>query len=102
MNFCLVILLNYQEQNFQFNQDKMNFSTPRNILGSICSTKTAYGIQSNAAGSAPSISSKLKPFSGYLRNNDEAIGFEDIFNDMSQRELMGELHLMMEYKLDFL
>ena len=53
-------------------------------------------------GSAASISSKLKSFNGYLRNNDEAIGFEDIFNDISQRELMGELHFMMEYKFDFL
>uniref|UniRef100_A0A8C2RU29 Uncharacterized protein n=1 Tax=Capra hircus TaxID=9925 RepID=A0A8C2RU29_CAPHI len=81
----------------------MNFSTPRNIWGLFAPLKLHMEFKAiNAAGSAPSISSKLKPFSGYLRNNDEAIGFENIFNDISQRELMGKLPLMMEYKLDFL
>ncbi|KAK2507497.1 hypothetical protein MC885_001666 [Smutsia gigantea] len=34
-----------------------------------------------------------------LRGNDETVGFEDILNDPSQSELMGEPHLMVEYKL---
>ncbi|XP_027671467.2 proteasome maturation protein isoform X2 [Falco biarmicus] len=34
-----------------------------------------------------------------LRGNDESIGFEDILNDPSQSEVMGEPHMMMEYKL---
>ncbi|XP_070265504.1 proteasome maturation protein isoform X2 [Myotis yumanensis] len=37
-----------------------------------------------------------------LRGNDETIGFEDILNDPSQSELMGEPHLMVEYKLGLL
>ena len=37
-----------------------------------------------------------------LRGNDETIGFEDILNDLSQSELMGEPHLMVEYKLGLL
>ncbi|TEA41086.1 hypothetical protein DBR06_SOUSAS530910001, partial [Sousa chinensis] len=36
------------------------------------------------------------------RGNDETIGFEDILNDPSQSELMGEPHLMVEYKLGLL
>ena len=37
-----------------------------------------------------------------LRGNDETVGFEDILNDPSQSELMGEPHLMVEYKLGLL
>ncbi|CAO2630764.1 Proteasome maturation protein [Lemmus lemmus] len=37
-----------------------------------------------------------------LRGNDETIGFEDILNDPSQSELMGEPHLMVEHKLGLL
>ncbi|MBZ3877121.1 Proteasome maturation protein [Sciurus carolinensis] len=37
-----------------------------------------------------------------LRGNDETIGFEDILNDLSQSELMGKPHLMVEYKLSLL
>ena len=37
-----------------------------------------------------------------LRDNDETIGFEDIFNDLSQSELMGDPYLMVEYKLGLL
>uniref|UniRef100_A0A4X1UJD1 Uncharacterized protein n=1 Tax=Sus scrofa TaxID=9823 RepID=A0A4X1UJD1_PIG len=37
-----------------------------------------------------------------LQGNDKTIGFEDIFNDLSQCELMGEPHLMVEYKLGLL
>uniref|UniRef100_A0ABI7XSW8 Uncharacterized protein n=2 Tax=Felinae TaxID=338152 RepID=A0ABI7XSW8_FELCA len=37
-----------------------------------------------------------------LRSNDETNGFEDILNDLSQSKLMGELHLMVKYKLGLL
>nr|XP_054510999.1 proteasome maturation protein isoform X3 [Agelaius phoeniceus] len=37
-----------------------------------------------------------------LRGNDECIGFEDILNDPSQSEVMGEPHMMMEHKLGLL
>lgn len=39
---------------------------------------------------------------GILRGNDETVGLEDIFNDTSHSELMGELHLTVEYKLSLL
>nr|XP_058900567.1 proteasome maturation protein-like [Kogia breviceps] len=37
-----------------------------------------------------------------MRGNDETTGFEGILNDPSQSELMGEPHLMVEYKLGLL
>lgn len=36
-----------------------------------------------------------------LKGNDGTTGFEDIF-DLSQSKLMGEAHLMVEYKLSLL
>ena len=39
---------------------------------------------------------------GILRGNDKTIGFDDILNDPSRSELMGEPHLMVEYKLGLL
>lgn len=37
-----------------------------------------------------------------LRAHDETIGFEDTLNDLSKSELMGEPHLMVDYKLGLL
>uniref|UniRef100_A0A8C6WN20 Proteasome maturation protein n=1 Tax=Neogobius melanostomus TaxID=47308 RepID=A0A8C6WN20_9GOBI len=37
-----------------------------------------------------------------LRGSDDTIGFEDILNDPAQSEMMGEPHLMVEYKLGLL
>ena len=80
MNFCLVILLNYQEQNFQFNQDKMNFSTPSNIWGLFAPLKLHMEFKAmQQVLHLPFLPSSNLSLD-ILRGNDETIGFEDILN----------------------
>nr|XP_021533935.1 proteasome maturation protein [Neomonachus schauinslandi] len=87
---------------FQLNQDKMNFSTLRNIQGLFAPLKLQMEFkavqQVQRLPFLPSSNLSLD----ILRGNDETIGFEDILNDPSQSELMGEPHLMVEYKLGLL
>uniref|UniRef100_A0A8C4VI87 Proteasome maturation protein n=1 Tax=Gopherus evgoodei TaxID=1825980 RepID=A0A8C4VI87_9SAUR len=80
--------LELSEKNFQLNQDKMNLSTLRNIQG-LHIQRLPFLHSSNIALDT-------------LRGNDECIGFEDILNDPSQSEVMGEPHVMVEYKLGLL
>merc|ERR1712035_232320 len=75
--------LEMSEKNYQLNKDKMNFSTLRNIQ------RLPFLQSSNLALDT-------------LRGNDEAIGFEDILNDPAQSEMMGEPHMMVEYKMGLL
>ncbi|KAF6276062.1 hypothetical protein mRhiFer1_009418 [Rhinolophus ferrumequinum] len=78
--------LELSEKNFQLNQDKMNFSTLRNIQGLFAPLKLQMEFKAvqqhivlqvgeggggtrfsdEETGSASSISSKLKPFTGYF------------------------------------
>ena len=94
--------LELSEKNYQLNQDKMNFSTLRNIQGLFVPLKLQMefeaGQQVQRLPFLPSSNLSLDT----LRGNNETIGFEDILNDPSQSELIGELHLMVEYKLGLL
>ncbi|XP_004416673.1 PREDICTED: proteasome maturation protein-like [Odobenus rosmarus divergens] len=94
--------LELSEKNFQLNQEKMIFSTLRNIQGLFAPLKLQMEFkavqQVQRLPFLPSSNLSLD----ILRGNDETIGFEDILNDPSQSELMGEPHLMVEYKLGLL
>ncbi|XP_055965851.1 proteasome maturation protein [Sorex fumeus] len=94
--------LELSEKNFQLNQDKMNFSTLRNIQGLFAPLKLQMEFkavqQVQRLPFLPSSNLSLD----ILRGSDETIGFEDILNDPSQSELMGEPHLMVEHKLGLL
>ncbi|XP_037663203.1 proteasome maturation protein-like [Choloepus didactylus] len=94
--------LELSEKNFQLNQDKMNFSTLRNIQGLFAPLKLQMEFkavqQAQRLPFLPSSNFSLD----ILRGNDETIGFEDILNDPSQSEVMGEPHLMVEHKLGLL
>ncbi|KAM6181904.1 proteasome maturation protein [Erethizon dorsatum] len=94
--------LELSEKNFQLNQDKMNFSTLRNIQGLFAPLKLQMEFKAvQQVQRLPFLSSSNLSLD-ILRGNDETIGFEDILNDPSQSELMGEPHLMVEYKLGLL
>ena len=73
MNFCPVILLNYQKKNYQLNQDKMNFSTLRNIQALFAplklQTEFKAGQQVKPLPFPPSSTLSLD----ILRGNDETI-----------------------------
>ena len=59
--------LELSEKNYQLNQDNMNFSTLRNIQGLFAQLKLQMEFKAvSAAGSASSICSKIKPFTGYF------------------------------------
>ncbi|KAM9775238.1 proteasome maturation protein [Syngnathus typhle] len=91
--------LELSERNFQLNQDKMNFSTLRNIQGLHGPLKLQMEYraarQIQRLPFLPSSNLALDT----LRGTDESIGFEDILNDPTQSEMMGEPHMMMECKL---
>ncbi|XP_006165884.2 proteasome maturation protein [Tupaia chinensis] len=94
--------LELSEKNFQLNQDKMNFSTLRNIQGLFAPLKLQMEFKAvQQVQRLPFLSSSNLSLD-ILRGNDETIGFEDILNDPSQSELMGEPHVMVEYKLGLL
>ncbi|NP_001084753.1 proteasome maturation protein S homeolog [Xenopus laevis] len=94
--------LELSEKNFQINQEKVNFSTVRNIQGLHAPLK--LHMEFKAVKQVQRL--PFLPISNIaldtLRGTDECISFEDILNDPSQSELMGEPHLMMEYKLGLL
>ncbi|KAM4702458.1 proteasome maturation protein [Discoglossus pictus] len=94
--------LELSEKNFQINQEKVSFSTLRNIQGLHAPLKLQ--MESKAAKQIQRLpflqSSNLALDT--LRGNDDTIGFEDILNDPSHSEMMGEPHLMMEYNLGLL
>ncbi|XP_038673756.1 proteasome maturation protein [Scyliorhinus canicula] len=91
--------LEVMENNFQLNQNKMNFATLRNIQGLHAPLKLQMEYKSvKQAQRLPFLISSNIALET-LQGNDECIGFEDILNDPAQSEVMGEPHLMMEYKL---
>ncbi|KAK2827055.1 hypothetical protein Q7C36_017981 [Tachysurus vachellii] len=91
--------LEISEKNFHLNQEKMNFSTLRNIQGLHAPLKLQMEYraakQIQRLPFLPSSNLALDT----LRGVDETVGFEDILNDPTQCELMGEPHIMTEYKL---
>uniref|UniRef100_A0A8B9RPC0 Proteasome maturation protein n=1 Tax=Accipiter nisus TaxID=211598 RepID=A0A8B9RPC0_9AVES len=94
--------LELAEKNFQLNQDKTNFATLRNIQGLHAPLKLQMEFRAvKQAQRLPFLHSSNIALDT-LRGNDECIGFEDILNDPSQSEVMGEPHMMMEYKLGLL
>uniref|UniRef100_A0A4W4GVU5 Proteasome maturation protein n=1 Tax=Electrophorus electricus TaxID=8005 RepID=A0A4W4GVU5_ELEEL len=94
--------LELSEKNFQLNQDKMNFSTLRNIQGLHAPLKLQMEYraakQIQRLPFLPSSNLALDT----LKGTDESIGFEDILNDTAQCEVTGEPHIMTEYKLGLL
>ncbi|XP_027671465.2 proteasome maturation protein isoform X3 [Falco biarmicus] len=91
--------LELSEKNFQLNQDKTNFATLRNIQGLHAPLKLQMELRAvKQVQRLPFLYSSNIALDT-LRGNDESIGFEDILNDPSQSEVMGEPHMMMEYKL---
>lgn len=94
--------LELSEKNFQLNQDKTNFAMLRNIQGLHAPLKLQMELRAvKQAQRLPFLHSSNMALDT-LRGNDECIGFEDILNDPSQSEVMGEPHMMMEYKLGLL
>ncbi|KAM4794834.1 proteasome maturation protein [Rhinophrynus dorsalis] len=90
------------EKNFQINQEKVNFSTLRNIQGLHAPLKLQMELKAvRQVQRLPFLQSSNIALD-CLRGNDECIGFEDILNDPSHSEVMGEPHMMMEYKLGLL
>uniref|UniRef100_A0A9J8B060 Proteasome maturation protein n=2 Tax=Cyprinus carpio TaxID=7962 RepID=A0A9J8B060_CYPCA len=94
--------LELSEKNFQLNQDKMNFNTLRNIQGLHAPLKLQMEYraarQIQRLPFLPSSNLALDT----LRGSDDTIGFEDILNDPVQSEMMGDPHIMTEYKLGVL
>ncbi|XP_054127379.1 proteasome maturation protein isoform X1 [Melozone crissalis] len=94
--------LELTEKNFQLNQDKTNFATLRNIQGIHAPLKLQMEFRAvKQVQRLPFLHSSNMSMD-ILRGNDECIGFEDILNDPSQSEVMGEPHMMMEHKLGLL
>ncbi|CAN9506038.1 unnamed protein product [Ophioblennius macclurei] len=94
--------LELSEKNFQQNKDKMNLSSLRNIQGLHAPLKLQMEFRAaRQIQRLPFLSSSHLALDT-LRGSDESIGFEDILNDPGQSELMGEPHMMVEYKLGML
>ncbi|XP_054621707.1 proteasome maturation protein [Dunckerocampus dactyliophorus] len=91
--------LELAEKNFELNQDKMNFSTLRNIQGLHAPLKLQMEYRAaRQIQRLPFLQSSNLALDT-LRGTDENIGFEDILNDPTQSEMMGEPHMMVECKL---
>uniref|UniRef100_A0A8C5LPV3 Proteasome maturation protein n=1 Tax=Leptobrachium leishanense TaxID=445787 RepID=A0A8C5LPV3_9ANUR len=94
--------LELSEKNFQLNQDKVNFATVRNIQGLHAPLKLQMELKAvKQIQRLPFLQSSNIALDS-LRGTDECIGFEDILNDPAQFELMGDPHMMVEYKLGLL
>ncbi|XP_055454051.1 LOW QUALITY PROTEIN: proteasome maturation protein [Psammomys obesus] len=81
------------EKSFQFNRDKMNFSTKRDLQALFAPLKLQMEFKA-----VQQVQRLLFLLSSHLsldifRGNDETIGFEDVLNNPSQSKLMGEPHL---------
>ncbi|XP_039912882.1 proteasome maturation protein isoform X2 [Hirundo rustica] len=94
--------LELTEKNFQLNQDKTNFATLRNIQGIHAPLKLQMEFRAVKQVQRLPFLHSSNVAMDILRGNDECIGFEDILNDPSQSEIMGEPHMMMEHKLGLL
>ncbi|XP_018616359.1 proteasome maturation protein [Scleropages formosus] len=94
--------LELSEKNFHLNQDKMNFSTLRNIQGLHAPLKLQMEYRATRQIQRLPFLQSSNIALDTLRGNDESIGFEDVLNDPAQSEVMGDPHMMMEYKLGLL
>ncbi|XP_041089093.1 proteasome maturation protein [Polyodon spathula] len=94
--------LELSEKNFQLSQDQMNFSTLRNIQGIHAPLKLQMEFRATKQIQRLPFLQSSNIALDTLRGNDESIGFEDILNDPAQSEVMGEPHVMVEYKLGLL
>ncbi|KAJ8375672.1 hypothetical protein SKAU_G00062520 [Synaphobranchus kaupii] len=94
--------LELSEKNFQLNQDKMNFSTLRNIQGLHAPLKLQMEYRAAKQIQRLPFLQSSNVALDTLRGNDDSIGFEDILNDPAQSEVMGEPHMMVEHKLGLL
>ncbi|XP_069495475.1 proteasome maturation protein [Ambystoma mexicanum] len=94
--------LELSERNFQINQEKLDFSTLRNIQGLHAPLKLQMEYRAaKQVQRLPFLQSSNIALDS-LKGNDDCIGFEDILNDPSQSEVMGEPHVMVEYSLGLL
>ncbi|KAM3935990.1 proteasome maturation protein [Leptodactylus fuscus] len=93
--------LELSEKNFQINQDKVNFSTLRNIQGLHAPLKLQMELRAAKQVQRLPFLQSSNIALDTLRGN-ECIGFEDILCDPSESELIGEPHMMMEHKLGLL
>ncbi|XP_060626867.1 proteasome maturation protein [Anolis sagrei] len=94
--------LELSEKNFTLSQEKMNFSTLRNIQGLHAPLKLQMEFKAvKQAQRLPFLHSSNLSLD-ILKGNYDCIGFEDILNDPEQNEIMGEPHLMTERKLGLL
>ncbi|XP_072849850.1 proteasome maturation protein isoform X1 [Pogona vitticeps] len=94
--------LELSEKNFPLNQDKINFSTLRNIQGLHAPLKLQMEFKAvKQVQRLPFLHSSNLSLD-ILKGNSDCIGFEDILNDPAQSEVMGDPHLMVEHKLGLL
>ncbi|XP_056417809.1 proteasome maturation protein [Hyla sarda] len=94
--------LEMSEKNFQINQEKVNFSSLRNIQGLHAPLKLQMELKAAKQIQRLPFLQSSNIALDTLRGNDECIGFEDILNDPAQCEMMGEPHMMMEHKFGLL
>ncbi|XP_048350235.1 proteasome maturation protein [Sphaerodactylus townsendi] len=94
--------LELSEKNLSLNEDKMNFSTLRNIQGLHAPLKLQMEFKAvKQVQRLPFLHSSNLSLE-ILNGNYDSIGFEDILNDPAQSEVMGDPHMMMEHKLGLL
>uniref|UniRef100_A0A670HXR0 Proteasome maturation protein n=1 Tax=Podarcis muralis TaxID=64176 RepID=A0A670HXR0_PODMU len=84
------------------NQDKMNFSTLRNIQGLHAPLKLQMEFQAVKQVQRPPLLPSSNLSLDIWKGNCDCLGFEDILNDPAQREGMGDPHLLVEHKLGLL
>ncbi|KAG9491911.1 proteasome maturation protein [Eleutherodactylus coqui] len=94
--------LELAEKNFQINQEKVSFSTLRNIQGLHAPLKLQMEYRAAKQIQRLPFLQSSNIALDTLRGNDESISFEDILSDPAQCEMMGEPHMMMEHKLGLL
>uniref|UniRef100_A0ACB8FGQ3 Uncharacterized protein n=1 Tax=Sphaerodactylus townsendi TaxID=933632 RepID=A0ACB8FGQ3_9SAUR len=89
-------------KSLSLNEDKMNFSTLRNIQGLHAPLKLQMEFKAvKQVQRLPFLHSSNLSLE-ILNGNYDSIGFEDILNDPAQSEVMGDPHMMMEHKLGLL
>ncbi|XP_075706138.1 proteasome maturation protein [Rhinoderma darwinii] len=94
--------LELSEKNFRINQEKVSLSTLRNIQGLHAPLKLQMEFKAAKQIQRLPFLQSSNIALDTLSGNDECISFEDILNDPSQCEMMGEPHMMMEHKLSLL
>ncbi|XP_044143998.1 proteasome maturation protein [Bufo gargarizans] len=94
--------LELSEKNFQINQEKVSFSTLRNIQGLHAPLKLQMEFKAAKQVQRLPFLQSSNIALDTLSGNDECISFEDILSDPSECEMMGEPHMMVEHKLGLL